>query len=1187
MGAVPSKERTESAPPHIDRYELLEKIARGGMGTVYRARDRSTGKICALKYVQVGQRRHDKAVLEGFEREYQILSGLSHPRIIRVFDYGVIERGAYYTMELLEGMDLRRFGKVPWRAMCQYLRDVATCLSLLHARRLLHRDLSPGNVKLTDDGHCKLIDFGALTEFGQTDIVIGTPPFIAPEVLRVGRMDHRVDLYALGALAYYCLTGQHAYKAEKIADLPAAWLQQPAAPSSFAEDVPAGLDELVMSLLRENPLARPASAAEVIARLDAIAGLSSDDDAAESALAQSFLAAPRFVGQKQVLARLNAAILAAGAGAGQALRIEGPAGAGRTRLLEELAIRAQVAGAVVLRADASAQRGRDATVRALDQALHFALPQVQSGGLVDFEQRLVQVSRERTLVVLVDNAEHADDGSIGALIGIARALPHQRIVLVITDRTDSFDAPAFGFGTLRAACDAVKLENLSRADTAELMRSLFGEASRAERLADWMHAQTAGSPLHCLGLLRHLVSQDVIRHERGTWVLPSNRPDTQLSDALEDSLSRRLGSLSAEARELVYCLSLQRLEPTLGLCRALVGEGARGALVLLDELAASDVLHRDQDRYLFSSAALRQAVLKRLGHASRRASHLRLGRALSSMAGAQDLELRVEAGWHLIRGGDELRGADMIAEVTQDSVACNVMVANLFHIGAQAEAALKVYRAARKSRRERMPLLSALAQAGYYEHYRWAEAYGDDALDAVDELSGLRLARRLRPFLGGLLALGIAFAIAAARHYSHSRKVRGGSFIELLVQTCCTVTALSAIAAISLNPDRCDRVAEVLKPASVLPKRIALVGIYRFCRGLQQIAREHQVEAFETFDELAARFAQPGYFLFMPPKAHLVYVTGSHFARGAFAMMRADGSAALKSAAELDKSGLPLYAMIASQLRYLYHLNRGELSLAQVQRERVELHAARVGSAWQVELWEPASLLPFYIASDDVVELSRVAYRLAELAEAVPSMWRYRELALLSADMHKREPDLNERLWAAIGDAEPRSFIGWSTVLAIAALHANQAGRYAAARDLCERALSSMTDGDRDYVLIFLQVDIQAAIADAGLGKTDQALARLHWLLARHGATTHALSLGLIHEARARIAFAAARLDLYGESLREATRWLRPTGTPTLVALCDRLARLGERGGSAPDLTALTANYDTGLGKQIGRAANA
>src|SRR5258708_30505932 len=105
-------------------------------------------------------------------------------------------------MELLEGQDMRKAAPLPYREACRHLRDVATSLALLHARRLLHRDLSPGNVRMTTDGRCKLIDFGALAAFGTPPFIVGTPPVVPPEALAGAPLDQRSDLYELGALAY-------------------------------------------------------------------------------------------------------------------------------------------------------------------------------------------------------------------------------------------------------------------------------------------------------------------------------------------------------------------------------------------------------------------------------------------------------------------------------------------------------------------------------------------------------------------------------------------------------------------------------------------------------------------------------------------------------------------------------------------------------------------------------------------------------------------------------------------------------------------------------------------------------------------------------------------------------------------------------------------------------------------------
>jgi eukaryotic-like serine/threonine-protein kinase len=141
-------------------------IARGGMGEVFAALDQSTGTHIALKRLLTRDAERTTAAL--FMREYHALSELRHPCIIEVYDYGVDQQTPYYTMELLDGQDLRELSPVPFRDACRYLRDVASSLALLHARRLLHRDLSPRNVRRTSAGRCKLLDFGAMMPFGCT-----------------------------------------------------------------------------------------------------------------------------------------------------------------------------------------------------------------------------------------------------------------------------------------------------------------------------------------------------------------------------------------------------------------------------------------------------------------------------------------------------------------------------------------------------------------------------------------------------------------------------------------------------------------------------------------------------------------------------------------------------------------------------------------------------------------------------------------------------------------------------------------------------------------------------------------------------------------------------------------------------------------------------------------------------------
>src|SRR5262249_24803878 len=157
-------------------------------------------RFVALKRALTAEQGAPKNAATMFEREFHFLSELAHPCIVSVFDYGVDEQGPYYTMELLEGEDVRERGCIPWREACAILRDVASALSILHSRRLLHCDLSTRNVKATAEGRAKLIDFWTMAPMGVPKMIAGTAPFMSPEVLHWQSLDGRADLFSLGAL---------------------------------------------------------------------------------------------------------------------------------------------------------------------------------------------------------------------------------------------------------------------------------------------------------------------------------------------------------------------------------------------------------------------------------------------------------------------------------------------------------------------------------------------------------------------------------------------------------------------------------------------------------------------------------------------------------------------------------------------------------------------------------------------------------------------------------------------------------------------------------------------------------------------------------------------------------------------------------------------------------------------------
>jgi hypothetical protein len=1002
------------------------------------------------------------------------------------------------------------------------------------------------------------------------------------------------------ALAYWILTERHAYPAKQVEDLKALWREPPPPPSAIVPGIPKELDALVLSLLSANPLARPASAAEVIARLNVVGELPHEGGGENERLAESFLLSPRFIGRAAHLELVKDRTDALLRGQGGALLVEASAGTGRTRFLEEICVRAKLAGACVVRVEANMSRGSRGTARALAIRMMDAVPPTARGFAAryaatlaalgpDVETRLLasgsmrpnpptgepspetsghleawfaEISQVRPLVVAIDDVDGADDASLGLIVSLAKLAEQNPILLVVTECLRREPREAAGLVTLRSQCEHIELDGLSPAETLELVQSLFGDAPNVERFAEWLHGRTAGSPLHCIEISRQLVAREVVRYLDGMWVLPVDRPDAELPAALEDALSIRLGMLTAQARVLAECLSLRREDPTLDLCRQLViddepqeQDPGRKVLVLLDELARNDVLYVEEGGYRFSSVALRDALLSGMTETGRELGHRRLGEALARLAGPKDATLRLEAGWHLIQGRDDVRGAEMIARVTHSSATVRTLVANLHRAAEPIEAALKVYKRHRRTVYERVPLLAALAHAGYYEDRYWGDQYGDEALDATEDLTGLRTARVVARFFGRFIGLVAGVLFAYVRFLVTPKRERGYGFRELFIQLFGAVTAITGTAALSLDVERAARVANVLEIFSVLPRSFASTGIYVFCAGLREFGREQQASAFRTFDALQKRLEDPRQYRALLGDTRILYVTGVLFARGAFAVYREDGKSALESADALDASGLKLYAMIASQLRFLYYANRGEMVTAAKHREQVELHAAHVGSAWQVETWEAAALIPVYTALSDIVAVTRAADRLEALGAVVPSLKLYARLANLAL-IQVRGDWTDEGIAAARIDQPPRSFIGWAAVAAFQGAAYNERGRYADARTTCSDALAHVTDADREYVGLFLQLDIQMAIAEAGLGDVTGALARIDGLLDRFRGSNHPLVQGLLHEARARIAWMAGRIEEYSVSLAVVERWFRPTGTPALIAKWERLGEL-------------------------------
>jgi len=759
---------------------------------------------------------------------------------------------------------------------------------------------------------------------------------------------------------------------------------------------------------------------------------------------------------------------------------------------------------------------------------------------------------------------------LGLLASLAKISTEHPLLLVVTERITRELGP-LGLVTLRRYSRRMELSGLEAHEMQELVRSLFADAPNVQRFAEWLHERTAGSPLYAMELCRQLAAKQIIRYSGDIWTLPVERPDAELPPGLSDALSIRLAELNEPARSLAECLSLQREQPTLELCRLLSdGLNEREVLRLLDELASHDVLYSDADGYRFSSTALREALLASMDGARLEQNHRRLGEAFAQLAGTHNPALRIEAGWHLIQGNDEVRGAEMIAAVALDERTIRVLTNNMSKIGHQIEAALKVYNRHRRTIYERLPLLSALAQACYYEDSSWGDRYGDHTLDILEDLTGLRMAKRLTPVLGGWLSLILGTSTAFIRFQISKPRELKYSFDKLFVTLFAVVTTLSGAATLVLDVARASRIAAVLEPFAILPDRMTPKGIFQICRGVAEIGTENFSTTYPAFEILIRHLEDLSWYRALPSDARQLYTAASRFVCGSLAVFRGHGEAALENADRLEATGLKLYTIIASQIRYLYYTMRGEFAKAAPHHDQVELHAAHYGSIWQVEAWEtPAMILVHLLNLSDIVASTRIAERIELMSRTLPSLKRYGRIARRTLLLARRDTRFTGVVAAEYEALVPRSYIGWTATMSALARGYNEDGKHAEAKAVCERTLRYVTDADREYVALFSGIEIEMAIAQAGLGQPADGIAILDALLERFADSDHPLLHGLLHEARARITWSAAMAEQYAISLAEVERLFRYSGASPLIAKYHRLAQLGAADKTVNALTAL------------------
>jgi len=565
------------------RYAILKKLGEGGKGVVFKARDTVLNRVVAIKMLK-GAVLSEEAYSR-FMREAQVVAKLNHPNIVSIYDIGKEDENQFFVLEFVDGMSVRELmgtypeGKCDIQTVLRAGIDVCSALQYAHSQNVLHRDVKPENILISEEGTAKLMDFGLARMLGQPSItqegiIVGTVAYVAPEIALGKGADARSDLYSFGAVLYEMVAGKPPFPGEDPVKIIFSHIHDyPVSPSRLNPKVPQALADCVMKLLEKEPGKRYQTATDLLGVLR---------DVAEGFLKEVLLPSrkpvvvvpsprPSAVKEIQLIDRveemglLREAIDRAVRGEGGLVFTYGEAGIGKTRLARELGAYARLRGMQVLYGRCPALFRMDGVppyvlwsevikdylevcspeqlykvigyypsevcklVPEVKQKLGTIVPSIPIGPENErnrlFEavsQFITNVSKEAPLLVVLDDLQWTDQSSLLLLHYLARGVYRESLLLLGAYRDTDIDerhplSPVLTELNRERLLQSVQLKRMSLDDVSEMIKLILEQDDVPKEFCELVYEKTRGNPFFVEEVMKSLKEEEVIYREENKW----------------------------------------------------------------------------------------------------------------------------------------------------------------------------------------------------------------------------------------------------------------------------------------------------------------------------------------------------------------------------------------------------------------------------------------------------------------------------------------------------------------------------------------------------------------------------------------------------------------------------------------------------------------------------------------------